>query len=76
MLVSVSEDLKWRYPLKGLASYQNSAFTYDYTVKAREILLEDIFVSLEGLNPETLKNEVFTISVEEVIALTRSLKSI
>lgn len=74
-LIIVSQDnLKWNYPLVGIAQSFISDQSFDFEVKCREKLNQEIVLNLDGLNENTIKNETYLISYENVIILFRSMK--
>jgi hypothetical protein len=44
--------------------------TFKFTTKARKYLNEELILHLEGLNAKNIKNEIFTIHIDDVKILS------
>jgi len=58
IVISMSKQLVWRYPLRGIAESASTAIDFHFKTKSRKPLEENIQVSLPGIE-EVSNNDTF-----------------
>ena len=65
IIVFMNEKIQWRYPIKGVTESFLNNVSYNFKVKSRETLIDELKIVLPGL-PKELCKETFNLEIDNI----------